>query len=120
MTLGLDEAQPTVNGLLDAGLTAVDETLQSEFDSDNPDQALILALNSLRSRYVFDKMRVTRAQITAIDDAPDTIAILSDLGDACDSLEGIQKTNTATTDWINKAANAVDTVFGIFSKLAKL
>jgi hypothetical protein len=120
MTLSLNEAQPAVKSSLDDGLSAVDDALQSEFESDTPDNALIMSLNSLRSRYVFDRMRVTRAEITAIDGAPDTVAILGDLSTACDALDGIQQASEASTSWINKASSAVDTVFGIFGKLATL
>ena len=120
MTLALLDAQPKLTGLLDGGLDAVDAALQAAFAAAEPDNALIMALNSLRSRYVFDRMRVTRAQIVADDAAPETAQILTDLSSACGKLEEIQTGNAATTDWVNKASSAVDTAFGIFSKLAKL
>ena len=120
MSITLATAQDTVSDTLGNGLTAIDTQLQAQFDSGSPDQALVMALNSLRSRYVFDQMRVTRAQITALDIDPATQAILGQLDAACTNLGAIQTASAGTNDWINEASSSVDTVYGLFGKIASL
>ena len=118
--MDITSAAEDVTGMLDDGLAAIDDKLQAEFDKACSDPSLVTLLNGLRGRYIFDKMRVVRATVTADDGSPEQAAVLTSLSAACTSLDGIQKQSAHDNAWINTASDALDKVFTIYGKLAQL
>ena len=113
-----DVIRSQVTGLLDRGLAAIDDQLQAEFDSGCAEPSRVTLLNGLRSRYVFDKMRVVRARIAADDGSPGQAAIRAALDAATGTLDRLQRHSARENDWIDQASDALDCVFTIYSKLA--
>ncbi len=117
MAITVATATQVTAGLLSDGAGKVGDLLQSLLDAGSTDSVLLYALQGLSSHYAFDQMRVNRATITAIDNAPDTIAMLASLDDACGALETIQARSKATNDWINKVSSAADAVVAAYGLL---
>jgi hypothetical protein len=120
MALSLNDAKSTLNAAVAGGLAVIDPMLQGLYDEQSTDVALLTALTNLRTQYALDQMRINRAQITAIDGDPTTIAILDQLSSACDTLNSIQVRSAAATAWVNHVTGGLDNAMAAYSGLTKL
>ena len=58
--------------------------------ADPVNTATVMALDSLRSRYVFDRMQLTRAEIIQIDSSPAMKQAVQSMASARQNLDAIQ------------------------------
>lgn len=109
----ITDAETTV----DQGLAAVGKELENAIAANPVNTAAVMALDSLRTRYVFDRMQLTRAEIIVIDDSPAMMQAVQAMTSARQNLDTIQQQCTATTDWINSAATKLDGLMDAVNKL---
>lgn len=105
---------------VDQGLNVVGAAVQAALAAKPVDAATVMALDSLRSRYIFDRLQLIRAEIIKIDNSTAMQQAIVSLKSAAKDLDDIHHNCQANTNWINKASKALGSVMDAVDTLKAL
>lgn len=105
---------------VDRGLNVVGKALQAALAAKPVNAATVMALDSLRSRYIFDRLQLIRAEIIKTDNSTAMQQAIASLRSAAKDLDDIHNNCQASTNWINKASKALDSAMDAVNTLKAL
>lgn len=112
-----EQAITDCEATVDQGLRLVGRALQAALAARPVDADTVMAMDRLRSRYIFHSLELRRAEIIKIDGSPAMQQAVASISSAVKDFDSIHQHCQANTDWIGKASKALDHLMNAVNRL---